>query len=843
MRRTGIAFGLAGVLLLSILAAPGAMAHVPVDPVRASYAGTNVGGPEWDRPIEAGPALSGLGPVRYALQPICITVSGTYEVLSVQDYDGYLHLYEEAFDPDDPLTNLLAGDDDGHGGIGTSELSALLSAGDHFIVTSAFANGQEGTFANDVHGPAPVALGPCAVSVEAIDHAVELGSALAAVATVDTPGATGDVRIDLFGPDDPTCAGPATFSGTVPLEPDGTATTSTTAADLGINRWTATYLGGPTPDASICGADGSAAVVVSRDRTVYGDAFEVGSATDHFVAFDVDSPGAVTEVSPITPTDHADAGDFGPDGLMYVVTRDNELQSVTSGGVRTTIATGLAPYNAGMWGGMAFATTVDTPAGTMYVTSSDGVDSRLDRIDLATGDLTPVGGTGLLGTPSVSSLGADGDGILFGLSTGDDTLYRIDVPSGVATAIGPIGRDSLGTQGMDWDAISETMFVTLTTGMSDSSLAAIDLDTAEVIPIDGVGDPHVVSWLAIPDTVPDRPVGPGGPGTPDPEDPVPPSPLDAEDNIDRAIAWSQVANPPSDATFAGTTSTVDTVLLARDDVFADSLASGGAQGLLDATLLLTGSDALDPRTEAEIERLAPTSITILGGENAVSPTVEAALIDAGYDTQRLFGPTRIETAIDIARALAPDGTAAIMARAHGSPGGDPTQAFADTIAGAVLGADLAVPLLLTETGQLSDSTRTYLSGSPIEEIWLLGGSAAIDPAVEAELDDMGITTRRLEGPTRFDTAVDIAIDGLDVADSGEATQVVLIDGQDPDAWADAYPAARLSVATTTPTVLSNGDDLPAPTSAWLVPTDAALICGSTTSRAACTAAWTEMQAP
>lgn len=119
-----------------------------------SYNGTNVGGPQWDRPIGAGPTISGLGPVNYDLQPFFVDTAGLYTIDSVQSYDGYLHLYEGVFNANDQLNGLLAGNDDGPGGIGTSRILdiALLANTQYFIVTSAFEAGDEGTFENTVSG-------------------------------------------------------------------------------------------------------------------------------------------------------------------------------------------------------------------------------------------------------------------------------------------------------------------------------------------------------------------------------------------------------------------------------------------------------------------------------------------------------------------------------------------------------------------------------------------------------------------------------------------------------------------------------------------------------------------
>ncbi len=129
---------------------------------------TNADG-SWNRPIGGGPSISGIGPVDYDLQAFYVDSTGSYTFDSVQDYDGYIHVYQGAFDALDQLTGLLAGDDDGPGGIGTSQIVDLnLTANtQYFIVTSGFAAGDAGFFTNTVSGagtatfaliPAPAGL-------------------------------------------------------------------------------------------------------------------------------------------------------------------------------------------------------------------------------------------------------------------------------------------------------------------------------------------------------------------------------------------------------------------------------------------------------------------------------------------------------------------------------------------------------------------------------------------------------------------------------------------------------------------------------------------------------------
>lgn len=282
--------------------------------------------------------------------------------------------------------------------------------------------------------------------------------------------------------------------------------------------------------------------------------------------------------------------------------------------------------------------------------------------------------------------------------------------------------------------------------------------------------------------------------------------VEASSNVQAAVEYSQLAFP----------TTSPAALLGRDDLFPDNLASGGAQGRLNAPLLLTDSDDLSDETATELERLGVQLVYILGGTNAVSQDVEDELVAEGYTVERLFGETRIETAIDIASNLYPAATTAIVARAFPATGGtDETQAFADSLAAGAWAADDEYPVLLTQTEMLTENTRAYLDGSTIQTVFVVGGTDAVSEQVITDLEALGITVERVSGATRFATAVAIANE-RGFSDSSDADTTILVEGQDTDAWASGFPAAALADFANAPVVLANGEMLPQETRDFLV---------------------------
>lgn len=311
--------------------------------------------------------------------------------------------------------------------------------------------------------------------------------------------------------------------------------------------------------------------------------------------------------------------------------------------------------------------------------------------------------------------------------------------------------------------------------------------------------------------------------------PIPSGPT----TVDRAVAWSQ-------ATFAD--GSAPDVILARDDTFPDSLGAGMAQAVLEAPLLLTNTTVLSPQTAAEMARLGAQRVLVLGGEEAVAPTVVTALEALGLQTERIAGATRAETAVAIIQRFQPDATTVVLARAN-APADNPTAAFADSIVTAALSAVGNVPVLLTNNDELLPETEAALAALPIEDVIVAGGESAIGSdvldQVAATIDDGNDATEetvtRLDGPTRDTTAIRMQ-EFLGYSSAADAGRVILVEGFSDDAWASGFAAAA-QAGNDAALVLANGEEISQATADFLSGAGVPLICGPGTSPAACDAAF------
>ncbi|MEX0657590.1 MAG: cell wall-binding repeat-containing protein [Egibacteraceae bacterium] len=223
------------------------------------------------------------------------------------------------------------------------------------------------------------------------------------------------------------------------------------------------------------------------------------------------------------------------------------------------------------------------------------------------------------------------------------------------------------------------------------------------------------------------------------------------------------------------------VFLATQATFADALAGGPLAVRRNAPLLLTEQGDLPQETLLALAALRPTSVTLLGGSNAIGAGVQSRLASS-YQVRRVAGRDRYATAAAIAEELG-----AGHPRAFLVVGG----AFPDALSASGPAGMLGMPILLTSSDALPTSTLTALEEAGTTEVVVAGGAAAVGEGVVDELRREGYLVTRVFGPSRYATAARVnewaqpQIPELD--DSG---LVVALGERFPDALAGGPLAAK-----------------------------------------------------
>jgi putative cell wall-binding protein len=238
------------------------------------------------------------------------------------------------------------------------------------------------------------------------------------------------------------------------------------------------------------------------------------------------------------------------------------------------------------------------------------------------------------------------------------------------------------------------------------------------------------------------------------------------------------------------------VYVANGQNFPDALSGGPAAADDHSVLLTTMQSSLPAATAAELHRLQPTEVRILGGTASISDSVAVAIASAsGARVTRTAGADRYETSDELALAAFPHGTTTTAFIATGRD-------FPDTLAASGAAAHLGAPVILVDglASHLDESTRTVLQTLGVSRIYILGGSTVLTTGIEDDLEGLlpGSVTR-LGGADRWTTS---ALVGALLPHSSET---IVVNGT---GFADAVVAAPLAAALSAPIELSQTTCIP-----------------------------------
>ena len=197
--------------------------------------------------------------------------------------------------------------------------------------------------------------------------------------------------------------------------------------------------------------------------------------------------------------------------------------------------------------------------------------------------------------------------------------------------------------------------------------------------------------------------------------------------------------------------TADHAIVATGRTFPDALAATGAAGARSAPVILV--DGTKPTASAamlaELRRLRVSSVSIAGGDGAVSAGIQAQLSRLGYAVTRYGGASRYDTAALINDAYFGPGSAATTFLATGID-------FPDAIAGAALAGQLKAPLNVTLRSCVHPLVGDVIDTVGATSRVVLGGVAAVSDTAAAgarcifPLTDEPIDTWSVSGMTLAD---------------------------------------------------------------------------------------------
>lgn len=232
------------------------------------------------------------------------------------------------------------------------------------------------------------------------------------------------------------------------------------------------------------------------------------------------------------------------------------------------------------------------------------------------------------------------------------------------------------------------------------------------------------------------------------------------------------------------------VFIASGEDYVDGLIAGLAAAKSGVPLLLVRRDSVPTETLAALSRLRPDQIHIVGGTTAVSALVASTLATrTGAQVTRVGGRDRFATAASVVTASFPTGARTVFLVSGHS--------FADALGAGAVAANEDAAMLFTSRTSLPAVTRETLAKLKPDRIVLIGGEAAISPAVMRAAGDFAQVSR-IGGTNRYATSAVIA------ARFTSVTDLIAVTGQD---FADGIVATSLAGNRKAPVLLVNGDAL------------------------------------
>lgn len=190
----------------------------------------------------------------------------------------------------------------------------------------------------------------------------------------------------------------------------------------------------------------------------------------------------------------------------------------------------------------------------------------------------------------------------------------------------------------------------------------------------------------------------------------------------------------------------DVVYVASGQVFADGLTAGPAAAHEGGPVLLTRGTQMPANVAAEIERLNPSRIVIVGGEATISPAVATALEGMAGTVERVGGANRYEVSRNLADYAFDGSAAAFIATGR---------VFSDALSAGPAAASIDAPILLVDglATELDGATGGAIDALGASTVYLMGGTRSMSNGIELGLDNAGLAVSRFAGSDRYQAAI------------------------------------------------------------------------------------------
>ncbi|PKK39710.1 C5a peptidase [Clostridiaceae bacterium JG1575] len=163
------------------------------------------------------------------------------------------------------------------------------------------------------------------------------------------------------------------------------------------------------------------------------------------------------------------------------------------------------------------------------------------------------------------------------------------------------------------------------------------------------------------------------------------------------------------------------------EALADGLSAAQLAAPAAMPILLTRPRSIPHATEALLAKGRLDTLTLIGGESAITPEATQLLKKHAKTSRRLFGANRYETALAIAKAAYPEGQKVFIATG---------ETLSDALVLGAVSAKSGSALLLTPGQALPKSVQEWLKSNRPQTITLFGGQKVLSLEMEQALSTL-----------------------------------------------------------------------------------------------------------
>lgn len=192
-------------------------------------------------------------------------------------------------------------------------------------------------------------------------------------------------------------------------------------------------------------------------------------------------------------------------------------------------------------------------------------------------------------------------------------------------------------------------------------------------------------------------------------------------------------------------------ILVNGEDFADGLSASPLAKKYNAPLLITPSKKLDNCIKSELQRLEVKNVIIVGGNGAVSNSVEDEIKSLGISTARISGKDRYDTSLEVAKEIGCSNGAFLTV-------GDN---YADALSASSIAGIKQMPILLTQQNKLPDNISKFINERNNDSnIYILGSPMVISDDIDSNIKN----SYRIYGADRYQTNISTIESFSDVFD-------------------------------------------------------------------------------